>query len=66
MRKCLSAALAALAMTVSPLQAAPAIEVLGGDYTFPKAIDAMPARLSDFRDLQVHHFTTSDGVKLAW
>lgn len=46
--------------------AEPAINVLGRDYVFPNRIAGMPARLSDFPALQIKHFTTSDGVKLAW
>lgn len=62
----LATPLAALALTATAAQAAPALEALGGDITFAKPIEGMPRRLSDFRDLQVNHFTTSDGVKLAW
>jgi pimeloyl-ACP methyl ester carboxylesterase len=46
--------------------AAPAITVLGKDFTFPNKIEGLPAKLSDFKDLQINHFTTSDGVKLAY
>lgn len=46
--------------------AAPAIAVLGADFTFPNKIDGLPARLSDFRDLEINTFDTSDGVKLAY
>jgi pimeloyl-ACP methyl ester carboxylesterase len=46
--------------------AAPAITVLGKDFTFPNNIEGLPAKLSDFKDLQINHFTTSDGVKLAY
>lgn len=60
------AALAVTALAPATAQAAPAIEVLGRDYIFPHKLDDMPARLSDFRDLQIHSFTTSDGVKLSW
>lgn len=49
-----------------PLAAAPAIEVLGKDFAFPNKIDGLPARLSDFPDLQINHFQTSDGVRLAY
>jgi pimeloyl-ACP methyl ester carboxylesterase len=46
--------------------AAPVITVLGKDFTFPNKIEGLPAKLSDFKDLQINHFTTSDGVKLAY
>jgi len=46
--------------------AAPAIDVLGRDYTFPNKLDGLPARLSDFKGLQIHTFDTSDGVKLSY
>lgn len=46
--------------------AAPAITVLGKDVSFPNKIDGLPAKLSDFKDLQINHFTTSDGVQLAY
>lgn len=59
-------ALAALTASAVPVQAEPATKVLGSDYTFPLAMPGMPAKLSDFADLQVKNFTTSDGVKLAY
>jgi len=43
--------------------AAPALEVLGKDFTFPHQIDALPEPLSD---LKINFFRTSDGVKLAY
>ena len=46
--------------------AAPAISVLGRDFTFPAAIAGMPQKLSDFPGLQVNSFTTNDGVKLSY
>lgn len=46
--------------------AAPPISVLGADYTFPNRIDGFPAKLSDFQDLQINSFETSDGVKLTY
>lgn len=48
------------------VSAAPAIEVLGRDYTFPHKLAGLPARLSDFRDLQINTFSTGDGVKLSY
>jgi pimeloyl-ACP methyl ester carboxylesterase len=46
--------------------AAPAISVLGKDYTFPNKINGLPTKLSDFKDLQINSFQTSDGVKLSY
>ncbi|MGB8602549.1 MAG: alpha/beta hydrolase [Rhizomicrobium sp.] len=47
-------------------KAAPALDVLGKDYVFPNKIDGLPAKLSDFKDLQINSFITSDGVKIAY
>lgn len=55
-----------LAAMATPAVAEPVITALGKDYAFPNAIPGMPAKLSDFRDLQVNRFTTSDGVELSW
>jgi hypothetical protein len=55
-----------LMIAALPMAAAPAIEVLGKDFTFPNNIDGLPAELSDFPDLQVNHFETSDGARLAY
>lgn len=46
--------------------AAPAVEVLGKDYDFPNKLEGVPAKLSDFKDLQINSFNTSDGVKLCY
>jgi pimeloyl-ACP methyl ester carboxylesterase len=46
--------------------AAPAQAVLGKDFTFPNTTAGLPSKLSDFKDLQINHFTTTDGVKLAY
>jgi pimeloyl-ACP methyl ester carboxylesterase len=43
-----------------------ALDVLGDDVIFPNTIEGLPAKLSDFAGLQIHHFMTSDGVKLAY
>lgn len=59
------AALALLASTGAAL-AAPAVEILGRDFTFPNKLEGLPARLSDFKGLQINNFTTSDGVKLSY
>ena len=55
-----------LLLSASAAFAAPAMTVLGKDFTFPNKIAGMPAKLSDFKDLQINHFTTNDGVKLAY
>jgi pimeloyl-ACP methyl ester carboxylesterase len=55
-----------LALAVGGAWAAPAIGVIGKDFTFPNKIDGLPSRLSDFKDLQINSFTTSDGVKLSY
>ncbi|WP_413376725.1 alpha/beta fold hydrolase [Alkalihalobacillus sp. 1P02AB] len=44
----------------------PAVTVLGGDFTFPNKIEGMPAKLSEFEDLEIGSFETSDGVKLSY
>jgi pimeloyl-ACP methyl ester carboxylesterase len=50
----------------SQVFAAPALEVLGRDFTFPNQIEGAPAKLSDFEGLQINSFTTNDGVKLSY
>ena len=45
---------------------APALKVLGKDFTFPNKIDGLPGKLSDFKELQINTFQTSDGVKLTY
>ena len=61
-----SLALLILAFAANALCAQSALTVLGRDFTFPNHVDGLPAKLSDFPGLQIHSFTTSDGVKLAW
>lgn len=46
--------------------AAPAIEVLGKNFSFPNKINGMPATSSEFSDLKINYFSTSDKVKLAY
>lgn len=48
------------------VSAAPAIDVLGRDFTFPNKIDGVPAKLSEFEGLQINSFETNDGVKLSY
>jgi pimeloyl-ACP methyl ester carboxylesterase len=50
----------------SQAMAAPALSVLGQDYTFPNKIEGMPAQLSDFKGLEINSFETSDGAKLTY
>lgn len=68
MRATIRSALFALSLlaATSWVVAAPAIEVLGKDYTFPHKLAGLPTKLSDFRDLQINTFTTSDGVRLSY
>jgi pimeloyl-ACP methyl ester carboxylesterase len=68
MRKFLLRATCALALLAIAGQAlaAPAVQVLGRDFSFPHPVEGLPAKLSDFKDLQINSFTTSDGVKLAY
>ncbi|UIF90055.1 alpha/beta fold hydrolase [Cupriavidus sp. UYPR2.512] len=60
--------LCALALTIASgtAMAASAITVLGKDMTFHNRIEGLPAKLSDFKDLQIKTFTTSDGVRLSY
>lgn len=46
--------------------AAPAVSVIGQDYTFPNKIEGMPTKLSDFNGLEINSFKTSDGVTLKY
>jgi non-heme chloroperoxidase len=56
----------AVALAVGAAAAAPAVDVIGKDFTFPNKIEGLPTKLSDFKGLQINNFTTSDGVKLAY
>lgn len=56
----------ALSVLSGLVSAAPALDVLGRDFSFPKALPDMPKKLSDFQGLQIHSFTTQDGVKLTY
>ena len=68
MKTGLRTALCALSLliTANVTLAAPAIEVLGKDFAFPYKLAGLPASLSDFKDLQINSFTTSDGVNLSY
>lgn len=56
----------ALTASLSVAFAAPALSVLGRDFSFPNRIEGLPTRLSDFGDLKINFFKTNDGVKLAY
>lgn len=43
-----------------------AIEVLGKDFVFPEKISGMPEKLSEFSDLKINSFKTSDGVSIKY
>lgn len=66
MRKITSSWLCVLALAFASLnaQAESAQKVLGSDFVFPSKLAGLPAKLSDFKDLQINTFTTSDSVKL--
>lgn len=68
MKAIIRPALYALSLLIAPGLAlsAPAIEVLGKDYTFTHKLEGLPAKLSDFKGLQINNFETSDGVKLSY
>lgn len=55
-----------LMLSFSNATAAPAVEVLGKDYTFLNKIEGLPAKLSDFQGLEINSFVTSDNVKLSY
>lgn len=58
--------LSGLVLSANLAMAAPALEVLGQDFVFPNTIEGLPARLSDFEELQINSFQTSDRVKLSY
>lgn len=55
-----------LAITTNLALADAAIDVLGRDFTFPNKIEGLPGKLSDFQDLKIGSFRTSDDVKLSY
>lgn len=59
-------ALSGLVLSASIAFAGPAVELLGKDYVFPNKIEGLPAKLSDFKGLQINSFQTSDGVRLSY
>jgi hypothetical protein len=62
----LATLLGAIILMSNQASPAPAIDVLGRDSTFPNRIEGLPAKLSDFKGLQINSFETNDGVKLAY
>ena len=63
---CALALIGSLPLSPAPAEAAPAIAVLGKDFAFPNRIDGLPARLSEFKGLEINSFTTDDNVRLAY
>lgn len=63
---CRSVVCLSILLACSAASAEPALAVLGKDFTFPNKLDGLPAKLSDFKGLQINHFTTGDGVRLAY
>jgi pimeloyl-ACP methyl ester carboxylesterase len=55
-----------LATLTGFVPAAPAIQVLGRDFSFPSSLPGMPQKLSEFPGLQINTFITQDGVKLSY
>lgn len=49
-----------------PLQAQSLCDVLGGDFQFPNEIPGQPFKASDFANLKISSFVTSDNVNLAY
>jgi pimeloyl-ACP methyl ester carboxylesterase len=68
MQKTIRALSAALLLTTLTgfVSAAPAVQVLGRDFSFPNTLPGMPQRLSGFPGLQINSFITQDGVKLSY
>jgi pimeloyl-ACP methyl ester carboxylesterase len=68
MRKLILAAAAALALGAAggPVAAEPALQVLGRDFTFPNQVEGLPAKLSEFKGLEINSFVTNDGVRLSY
>jgi pimeloyl-ACP methyl ester carboxylesterase len=68
MRKLILQAACAFSLVAASGQAIaqPALTVLGQDFAFPNKVDGLPARLSEFKDLQINTFVTGDGVKLSY
>jgi pimeloyl-ACP methyl ester carboxylesterase/quercetin dioxygenase-like cupin family protein len=54
------------AVVTSKAEADSEITILEKDFIFPNKVDGLPTKLSDFSDLQIKSFRTSDGVKLTY
>ncbi|MBE2294618.1 MAG: alpha/beta hydrolase [Phycisphaerales bacterium] len=65
-RFCTTLTTLSLLIFSSPTLTAPVIEVLGKDFTFPNKLEGLPAKLSDFKELQINSFKTKDGVTLRY
>src|SRR5437870_607110 len=59
-------ALLFILLSSGSVMAVPAAKVLGKDYDFPNKIEGFPAKLSDFKGLEINFFNTSDGVRLCY
>ncbi len=68
MRKVITLTFCVLSMLffASQTTAAPALSVLGQDYSFPNRMEGLPTKLSDFKGLEINSFATSDGAKLSY
>ena len=68
MRKIAFFALVLILMATAAMSGAAesAVAVLGKDFTFPNKIAGLPTKLSEFDDLKINFFTTSDGTKLSY
>ncbi|HEX2529349.1 MAG TPA: alpha/beta hydrolase [Geminicoccus sp.] len=56
----------ALGLATAQAHAEPALQVLGSNFIFPNRIKGLPAKLSEFTDLQINRFVTNDGVGLSY
>ena len=67
MNKLLPISLSIILTSLSPnLFAADAVKALAQDYYFPHKIEGFPEKLSQFKDLKINKFKTSDNVNLAY
>jgi pimeloyl-ACP methyl ester carboxylesterase len=55
-----------LLFSVNTALASSALSVLGRDYTFTNSMEGFPKTLSEFSDLKINTFKTSDGVELTY
>ena len=67
MNKLLPISLSIILTGLSPnLFATDAVKALAQDYHFPHKIEGFPEKLSQFKDLKINKFKTSDNVNLAY